>query len=76
MGRFTVDFLWRKRRLIVETDAYASHRGQQAFVDDRARDNEVMALGFDVLRFTDVRIANEPEAVAALVRVRLGRIGL
>jgi very-short-patch-repair endonuclease len=71
VGRFTVDFLWREQRLIVETDAYVSHRGRQAFEDDRARDNDMMGMGFDVLRFTDVRIVKEPERVAALVRGKL-----
>ena len=73
VGRFTADFLWREQRVVVETDGYASHRGRQAFEDDRARDNEVMALGYDVLRFSDDRIANEPAAVAALVAARLAR---
>ena len=31
IGRFTVDFLWRTERLVVETDAWSSHRGSQAF---------------------------------------------
>jgi very-short-patch-repair endonuclease len=73
VGGFTVDFLWRERRLIVETDGYGSHRGQQAFEDDHRRDNELIALGHDVLRFTYWRVLNEPSAVAALVRGRLNR---
>jgi very-short-patch-repair endonuclease len=71
MGPFTVDFLWRRERLIVETDGYASHRGRQAFEDDRTRDNELMALGYDVLRFTYARVVSEPARVAAIVRARL-----
>lgn len=67
----TVDFLWPESRLVVETDGYAAHRGRQAFVDDRARDNRLMALGYDVLRFTYRRVMDEPKAVAALVRARL-----
>jgi len=57
--------------LIVETDGYRYHRGSVAFEDDRARDNRLMALGYDVLRFTYWKVVNEPEAVAALVRIRL-----
>jgi very-short-patch-repair endonuclease len=70
---FEVDFLWREQRLIVETDGYRYHRGSVAFEDDRARDNRLMALGYDVLRFTYWKVVNEPEAVAALVRARLTR---
>jgi very-short-patch-repair endonuclease len=73
IGRFTVDFLWRKPGLVVETDAFRTHRGEQAFLDDRERDNELMALGLEVMRFTDVRIENEPRDVVSLVRTRLHR---
>jgi very-short-patch-repair endonuclease len=71
LGRFTVDFLWRQEGFVVETDSYRTHGGQQAFVEDRERDNELAARGLEVLRFADVRIDNEPAAVAALVRARL-----
>jgi very-short-patch-repair endonuclease len=76
LGRFTVDFLWRGERLIVETDGYAAHRGQQAFVDDRVRDNELTAMGFEVLRFTYLQVKNEAAEVARLVRERLSARGL
>jgi very-short-patch-repair endonuclease len=75
IGHFTVDFFWRERGLVVETDSYRTHSGSQAFLDDRERDNELMEHGFDVLRFTDLRIGAEPAAVAALVRARLDRPG-
>jgi hypothetical protein len=35
IAEFTVDFLWRPQRLIVEVDGYHSHSGRQAFTDDR-----------------------------------------
>jgi very-short-patch-repair endonuclease len=71
VGRFTVDFLWRQEGLVVETDSYRTHGGYQAFQDDRDRDNELTALGLEVLRFTDLRIDNEPAAVAGLICRRL-----
>ncbi len=71
IGRDRVDFLWRERRVVVETDGYRHHRGWIAFEDDRARDNRLLELGFEVLRFTYRRVADEPEAVARLVRHRL-----
>jgi very-short-patch-repair endonuclease len=73
IGRHRVDFLWREQRVVVETDGYESHRGRQAFEDDRARDNELMAAGYDVLRFTYRRVVDEPEHVAAVIRARLDR---
>ena len=71
IGRYTVDFLWRKERVVVETDSYRTHGGHQAFLDDRERDNELMALGLEVLRFTDLRIDKERARVATIVRARV-----
>jgi len=71
IGRDRVDFLWRESRVVVETDGYRHHRGWVAFEDDRGRDNRLLELGFEVLRFTYSRVADEPEAVARLVRRRL-----
>jgi very-short-patch-repair endonuclease len=75
VGPFIVDFLWPEARVIVETDGYASHRGRQAFEDDRRRDNELAALDYDVLRFTYARVVNEPASVVSLVRDRLNLAG-
>jgi hypothetical protein len=38
VGPYTVDFLWRAERVIVETDSYRTHGGQVAFEEDRERD--------------------------------------
>ena len=72
IGPYTVDFLWRDRRLVVETDGYATHRGRQAFEDDRARDGRLTALGYNVLRFTHHRLTCDAPAVAIAVRDLLG----
>ncbi len=65
LGRWTVDFLWRGSRLVVETDSYLYHRGSVAFREDRARDLGLRELGYDVLRFSERQIEEEPERVAA-----------
>ena len=67
IGDFTVDFLWREERLIVETDGYAAHRGRQAFEDDHARELALHADGYRLRRFTDRRVRRQPGAVAAVV---------
>ena len=67
LGRWTVDFLWRAERLVVETDYWGYHRGSVAFEDDHARDLDLRAAGFAVLRFTDRQLEAEPERVAATV---------
>ena len=68
IGPHLVDFLWRERRLVVETDGYRYHRGRQAFEDDRARDLDLRSKGYDVLHFSYRQVSREPESVAAVVR--------
>jgi very-short-patch-repair endonuclease len=72
IGRFTVDFLWRPQRLVVEVDGWAAHRGRQAFEDDHQRDLELHARGLRVLRFTARQIQRDPAVVAVAVRTKLG----
>jgi very-short-patch-repair endonuclease len=48
----TVDFFWPEARLVVETDGLHAHLRPTAFEDDRARDAELHAAGYVVLRFT------------------------
>ena len=72
IGPFTVDFLWRSQRVVVEVDAWSTHRGRQAFEDDHERDLFLGARGHRVQRFTDRQIRRNPKAVAALVRNKLG----
>jgi very-short-patch-repair endonuclease len=71
IDRHVVDFLWRERRLIVETDGYRYHRGRTAFEDDHARDLELRAQGYDVLRFTYRQVIEKPTEVAALLAASL-----
>lgn len=68
VGPHEVDFLWRKARLVVETDGYRYHRGRQAFEDDHARDLDLRARGYDVLHFSYRQVKREPGRVAAAVR--------
>jgi very-short-patch-repair endonuclease len=72
VGRYLVDFLWRGRRLVVETDGYVFHRGKTAFQDDRRRDFELRRLGFDVIRLSERQIEEEPERVAETLAATLG----
>lgn len=63
-----VDFVWRNRRLIVETDGYRYHRGRAAFEDDRARDLRLRSLGYEVLRLTHDQVVKQGRATAAVLR--------
>jgi hypothetical protein len=62
---YEVDFVWRRQRLIVETDGHAAHGTRQAFERDRLRDADLTANGWRIIRLTHVRLSREPAAVAA-----------
>ena len=71
-GRWTVDFLWRRQRVAVETDSYGYHRGSVAFEDDHERDLELRRRGFAVHRFSERQVNEQPADVAADLRDALG----
>jgi very-short-patch-repair endonuclease len=75
VGAFTVDFLWREARLIVEVDGWTAHRTRSAFEADRARDARLEAVGYRVVRFTHQRVTRERGTVAATVRALLTGAG-
>ncbi len=68
VGSYLADFLWRERRLVVETDGYRYHRGAQAFRNDRARDLGPRQRGFEVFRFSEEQINEEPGRLAEFLR--------
>jgi very-short-patch-repair endonuclease len=68
---YEVDFLWPGERLVVEVDGYAFHSTRAAFERDRARDVDLQAHGYRVLRFTWRRLAEAPEAVIAAITTAL-----
>jgi very-short-patch-repair endonuclease len=75
IGPYLVDFLWRERRFVVETDSYLYHRGEAAFQDDRARDLDLMRRGFEVLRLSDLQLDEGPAQVAEVLAARLASDG-
>jgi very-short-patch-repair endonuclease len=72
LGPFTVDFLWREARLVVEVDGWGSHGSRSAFEADRARDARLKVLGYEVLRFTHRQLVEDASWVASTVRTLLG----
>lgn len=63
-----IDFVWRKRQLVVETDGYRYHRGRISFEDDRARDLRLRSHGFEVVRLSYSQVARQPKETAAVLR--------
>jgi very-short-patch-repair endonuclease len=68
LGRYRPDFLWPQQKVIVETDGWAGHRGR--FEADRARDADLLVMGYRIMRVTARRLRTAPYAVVA----RLGAL--
>jgi very-short-patch-repair endonuclease len=64
LDRWTVDFLWCRERVVVETDFWGYHRGSVAFEEDHARDLDLRQQGYTVLRYDDAQLEAEPARVA------------
>jgi len=62
IGRHRVDFLWPAKRLVVEVDGEAAHRGRRRQARDAARDEALEAKGYVVLRVDEAEV--EGRAVA------------
>jgi very-short-patch-repair endonuclease len=71
---YQADFLWRKERLIVETDGRDVHTTAKAFEHDRLRDQRLTLAGFTVIRFTWRQIVRERRRVAGTLRGLLARL--
>ena len=68
LGPFTVDFLWRAERVIVETDSFRTHGGALAFEEDRRRDLWLKTRGYEVVRVTDQALTADPVGTARALR--------
>ena len=62
--------------MVVETDHWTYHRGSVAFHADHARDLDLRAAGYIVLRFDDRQLEDEPDRVAADVAAALAMSGI
>lgn len=71
ISSYLVDFFWRDRRLIVETDSYVYHRGEEAFQDDHGRDLDLKGLGYEVVRLSERQINEEPKKVVRILAALL-----
>jgi len=73
-GRFLgrADLAWPEQRVLVEVDGDV-HRERDVFVNDLRRQNELIAAGWTVLRFTSADVLGRPDEVVAQVRRALAR---
>ena len=75
LGPYTVDFLWRAERLVVELDTYGTHGGRAMFHADRERDAWLKREGWEVLRVTDQWMDEEPAGVTGTILALLRAAG-
>ena len=69
-----IDIAFPALRLAIEVDGLAYHSDRLRFQRDRTRQNDLVNLGWTVLRFTWQDITADPERVIAVVRMALERI--
>lgn len=70
---FERDAYWAEHRLIVEVAGWAAHGDRRAFERDRARDAQLLAMGYRTIRVTWRQITQEPSAVVAILAAALAR---
>jgi very-short-patch-repair endonuclease len=72
IGPYTVDALWPGARLVVELDSRQAHDTRTAFESDRARDRDLTANGYRVLRITHRQLHGDAATIGEQLRALLG----
>ncbi len=65
LGPWTVDFLWRDQRLVIETDGGRSHNRARQRESDSTRDAWLIANGYTPLRLTWAQVTERPNEILA-----------
>jgi very-short-patch-repair endonuclease len=68
--RYRIDLCYPEHRIAIEYDSWGFHKGRRSFDDDRARGNDLVVLGFQLLRFTS---RSGDQAIVDTVRAALTR---
>lgn len=66
-GGAEADFLWRRERVIIETDSLTFHRTQKAMDHDYGRDARLELLGWRVRRVSWRQVFEQPGLVGTLI---------
>jgi hypothetical protein len=62
------DFLWRRQRLVIETDSARFHGTRSAFESDRRRDQRLTVARWRVIRITWRQVTETPQMVIDLLQ--------
>jgi very-short-patch-repair endonuclease len=71
---YKADFLWRRHKLIAETDGRDVHTTRKAFEHDRLRDQRLTLARYTVVRFTWRQVTREPQRIAGALQALLARL--
>jgi very-short-patch-repair endonuclease len=71
---YEADLLWRREKLIVETDGYRVHSSRRAFEHDRLRDQQLKLARYEVIHFTWRQVSRDPDRVLRTMRKLLARL--
>jgi very-short-patch-repair endonuclease len=63
VGPYEIDAYWEAERFGVELDVFATHGSRLSFERDRERADDLLVIGIEITRVTDVRLEREPDAV-------------
>lgn len=72
--RCRIDLAYPEFRVAIEVDGWEHHRSRTAFDRDRARENDLVAAGWRVLRFTSRSESAEIARVVEALLVELSRV--
>lgn len=73
VGPYEIDAFWKAERFGVELDVFATHGSRLSFERDRERADDLLAMGIEITRVTDVRLRREPDAVVERLAAHLER---
>lgn len=68
VGGYRVDVGFPREKVAIEVDGFAFHSGAEEFQVDRTRQNRIVLLQWQVLRFTWLDLVEYPERVVAVIR--------
>lgn len=73
VGPYEIDAYWEAERFGVELDVFATHGSRLSFERDRERADDLLAMGVEIIRVTEVRLEREPDEVMERLREHLAR---
>jgi very-short-patch-repair endonuclease len=73
VGPYEIDAYWPEERFGVELDVFATHGSRLSFEEDRRRADDLLGLGVEITRVTDLRLEREPQRVVESLAGHLAR---